>query len=146
MTIRTLFILALTLVSLNSFAQGRPKEGAAPKATIYLIEGGSENLITHLKRGKENKIRVKLEGGIEQVRHTLYVTSKHASVKPDPEAENQYIIIPREENVEIIVDVKTEENYNQVELVDNNGKQKKKLVKTLTPKTYMVGYESVKVQ
>lgn len=145
MSLRTIVILALTFISLNVFAQGKPKEGSAPKANIYLVEGDSENLITHLKKNKENKIRVKLEGGIENVKHTMYVTSKHASIKPDPKVENQYIIIPKEENVEIIVDIKTEEDYIQVKMVDKNGKQKKEIVKTLTPKTYMVGYEKVKV-
>ena len=144
MTLRTIIILALTFVSLNIFAQGRPKEGAAPKANIYLVEGDSENLITYLKKNKENKIKIKLEGGIENVKHTMYVTSKHASIKPDPKVENQYIIIPKEENVEIIVDIKIEEDYNQIQMVDKNGKQKKEVVKTLTPKTYMVGYENVK--
>ncbi|GAL85235.1 hypothetical protein MYP_2464 [Sporocytophaga myxococcoides] len=145
MALRTIIILALTFVSLNISAQSRPKEGLAPKANIYLVEGDSENLITYLKKNKENKIKVKLEGGIENVKHTMYVTSKHASIKPDLEVENQYIIVPKEENVEIIVDIKTEEDYNQIQMVDKNGKQKKEIVKKLTPKTYMVGYEKVKV-
>lgn len=121
------------------------KEGCAPKVSIYAVQGDSVNLLSYLQKDKETRIKVVLEGGIEKVKNTVYVTSKHAFVKKDTSTTNEYIVIPQNETCEIIVDVKTSEPYFSIKEIEKNGKKIKKTV-AFPPKTYMVGYERYEVR
>jgi hypothetical protein len=121
-------------------------EGCAPKVAIYSIDGDTAKILTHLYSEKSTKIKVVVEGGIENVKHTVFVTSKHAIIIKDTTTRDEYVIIPqRTEECEIIVDVKTYETYYSVKEVEQNGKMVKEIIKEYPPKTYMIGYEKYKV-
>ena len=141
--------LSLFLIQGILFAQKKNKkcnEGCAPKVALYSLEGDSVKLLTHLIKEQENRIKVVLEGGIENVKHTVFVTSKHAIIRKDTTTKDEYIVIPQTtEECEIIVDVKTFEPYFSVRDVEQNGKVVKEIVKEYPPKTYMVGYEKYQV-
>ena len=85
---------------------------------------------------------------MEQVKHMLIVTSKDAVVKAVPDVKNEFFIKPETDSpCEIIVDVKTFENYQHVKMSESsNGKKVKQIVKKYPPKTYMIGYEKYKVK
>lgn len=146
------FFLALSFILIQGvvFAQKKNKkctEGCAPKVAVYSVNGDSVKLLTLLYKEKENRIRVVLEGGIENVKHTVFVTSKHAIIKKDTTTKDEYIVIPQAtEECEIIVDVKTYETFFSVKDVQQNGKIVKEIVREYPPKTYMVGYEKYEVR
>lgn len=138
----TLIICLITTFSALSVAQKKDKNynrGEAPKVKLFLVSGDSVSPLTTLPKNKESKIRVKLEGGMQNIKHEMYVTSKNASVKKDDKNPNDYLITPMKDEVcEIIVDVKTDEPYYHIK-----GKE---VAKTYPPKTYMVGYERVNIK
>ena len=141
--------LAFLLIQGVVFAQKKNKkcnEGCAPKVALYSVNGDSLKLLTQLNKEKENRIRVVLEGGIENVKHTVYVTSKNAIIVKDTATKDEYIVIPQAtEECEIIVDVKTYETFFSVRDIQKNGKIIKEIVREYPPKKYMVGYEKFAV-
>jgi hypothetical protein len=131
------------------FAQKKSKkcnEGCAPMVRIYGVKGDSIKTINYLFKDKENRIRIEIEGGIENVKHTMTVTSKNAIIKSDPAVKNEYLVTPLSQVCEIIVDVKTFENYYSVSMVQVGDKKVKQIVKKYPPKTYMIGYEKFAVK
>jgi hypothetical protein len=88
-----------------------------------------------------NKIRILLDGGIEKVKHKMIVTSKNAKVTKIEGTANDYLITPQVVVCEVIVDIKTYEEYQEVQKVKRDGQETKEVVKKFPPKTYMVGYE-----
>ena len=143
-----LVILLLSLPFLL-FAQKKGKkcnEGCAPMVKIYSVIGDSVKAIDYLRKDQENRIKINVEGGIENVKHTMTVTSKNALVKADPAVKNEFLITPLQNVCEIIVDVKTYENYYYVSMVQVGDKKVKQVVKKYPPKTYMIGYEKFAVK
>lgn len=141
---RLLLIVLLVAISTSSFAQKRPKlcrEGCAPYVNFFMIKGDSLLPISTLQKNKPNKIRIALDGGIEKVQHKMIITSKNAKVVKVEGTENDFIITPQASICEVIVDVKTYEDYQEVQKVKKNGQETKEVIKTFPPKTYMVGYE-----
>ncbi|MFL5729708.1 MAG: hypothetical protein ACJ75J_09515 [Cytophagaceae bacterium] len=130
-----------------AFAQ-KIKEGSTPVVKVYLVQGDSAVKATYLKKNTDNRIRVVVEGGIEQTKHLVVVTSKDASVKSVPDVKNEFLIKPETDApCEIIVDLKTFEPYHDVKITNlEGGKKVKHLVKKYPPKTYMIGYEKYKVR
>jgi hypothetical protein len=124
------------------------KEGSTPEVKIYLVQGDSATKASYLIKDQDNRIRIVVSGGIEQVKHIVIVTSKDAIVSPDLNVKNEFILRPETAGpCEIIVDVKTLENYNHVKIIETaGGKKMKQLVKKYPPKTYMIGYEKYKVK
>lgn len=144
----SLFLFLLIMLPGVSIAQKKNKkckEGCAPKVSIYEVTKDSVKLLNQLHK-EENRIKVVLEGGIENVKNTVFVTSKQAIIKKDTATRDEYIVIPQKEMVEIIVDVKTYEVYYSVREVEDNGKRSKEILKEYPPKTYMVGYERYEVR
>jgi hypothetical protein len=145
-----LFTFSILLMQGMVFAQKKNKkcnEGCAPKVAIYSIGEDSVKLLTKLYKEKENRIKVVLEGGIENVKHKVFVTSKHAIIRKDTTTKDEYIVIPQStEECEIIVDVKTFEPFFSVRDVEKNGKIIKEIVREYPPKTYMVGYQKYEVR
>ncbi len=138
----------LLILPLSVFAQKKNKkcnEGCAPKVTLYCVTNDSVQFLTHLNHN-ENRIKVVLEGGIENVKHTVFVTSKNAIIKKDSLNNDEYIVIPQKEVCEIIVDVKTFEVYYSVRELNDGNKKVKEIIKEYPPKTYMVGYEHYEVK
>ncbi|MFN3404710.1 MAG: hypothetical protein ACK40G_11480 [Cytophagaceae bacterium] len=114
-----------------------------PKVAFFTDHGDSLKPLQSMSRGKETLVKVELQGGMERVRHQLFLTSKNAKVVKNDEGINLFTVTPlNDEWVELIVDVKTQEDYFYVR---NDGK-KKEIIKTYPPKTYMVGYEKVQVK
>jgi hypothetical protein len=146
---RKLFLLAfiITLVSVSSFGQTKKGSnvGKTPKVSIYKVVKDSLAPLASFASNKETRIKVVLEGGMENVNHSLYVTSKNAVIKKDPSTKDEYLITPQDETCEIIVDVKTYEVYFSVIEKEVNGKKKKEK-KEYPPKTYMLGYEKYPVK
>ncbi len=142
---RLSFITLFLVISSISFAQKRPKlcrEGCAPYVNFFLVKGDSLLPIAFLDLNKTNKVRVVLDGGIEKVKHTMVITSKNAKVTKIANTEHDYWVTPQAEICELIVDIKTFEDYQEVQKVKGkDGKESKEVIKTFTPKTYMVGYE-----
>ncbi len=142
-------VLLLFVLPFMVFAQKKSKkcnEGCAPMVKIYAVKGDSIQIIDYLVKDKENRIRVDMEGGIENVKHAMTVTSKHAIIKPDPAVKNEYLVTPFNQICEIIVDVKTFEDYYNVSMVQVGDKKVKQVVKKYPPKTYMIGYEKFTVR
>ncbi len=138
----------LLILPLSVFAQKKNKkcnEGCAPKVTLYCVTNDSVQFLTHLNHN-ENRIKVVLEGGIENVKHTVFVTSKNAIIKKDSLNNDEYIVIPQKEVCEIIVDVKTFEVYYSVRELNDGNKKVKEIIKEYPPKTYMVGYQHYEVK
>jgi hypothetical protein len=136
------FLLPLTL-----WAQ-KVKEGSTPIVKIYLMQGDSATKISYLRKNEDNRIRVVVGGGMEQVKHIIIVTSKDAVIKPVADVKNEFTVRTETDNpCEIIVDVKTFESYQDVKMLDaGNGKTIKQIVKKYPPKTYMIGYEKYKMK
>ena len=132
----------------GSFCFGEKiKEGSIPQVQVYLVQGDSASKIMYLRKNEDNRIRVLVMGGIEQVRHIVVVTSKDAVVTADPRVKNEFIVRPETDYLcEIIVDLKTFENYNHVKIIEAGGKKMKQLVKKYPPQTYMIAYEKYKVK
>ena len=142
-------LLCFAILPLLGFSQQvkKLKDANSPKVTFWAVKGDSLTPLKYLNKEKENRIQVKVEGGIENVKHQVTVTSKDAVVKPDPQVKNQYLVTPiHQKPCEIIVDVETFENYYGKQSVNREGKKPKQVVKTYTPRTYMVGYEKFEVK
>jgi hypothetical protein len=149
MKLKLRLVVLLIALPFMVFAQKKSKkcnEGCAPMVKIYSVIGDSVKTINYLKKDKENRIKVNVEGGIENVKHVMTVTSKNAIVKADPLVKNEYLITPQNDFCEIIVDVKTFENYYYVSMVQVGDKKVKQVVKKYPPKTYMIGYEKFTVR
>jgi hypothetical protein len=142
----TLFLLMLPLTLLAQ--KGKVKEGSTPESQIYLVEGDSLKKIQYLIKNEDNRIRVVVSGGIEQVRHIVVVTSNDAVVISDPNVKNEFIVRPSTDDpCEIIVDVKIFETYHHVKFVEvAGGKKMKQIVKKYPPRTYMLEYKKYKVK
>lgn len=141
---RLLLIVLLVSSMSISFAQKRPtlcREGCAPYVNFFLIKGDSLLPISFLDKNKPNKVRVALDGGIEKVKHKMIITSKNAKVTKIEGTEHDYFIVPQSNVCEVIVDIKTYEDYQEVQKVKKDGQETKEVIKTFPPKTYMVGYE-----
>jgi len=126
------------------FAQKRPtlcREGCAPYANFFLVRGDSLLPISYLEKNKTNTIRIALDGGIEKVKHKMIITSKNAKVVKIEGSEHDYLITPQSSICEVIVDIKTYEDYQEVQKVKKDGQETKEVIKTFPPKTYMVAYE-----
>jgi hypothetical protein len=145
----TLFLIVLiAFLPAALLAQKKNKkcnEGCAPKVSIYSVVGDSVKYTTVLHKD-ENRIKVILEGGIENIKHTVFVTSKNAIIRKDSSSQDEYIVIPQKAICEIIVDVKTLETYYSIKETEVNGKKVKEILKEYPPKTYMVGYERYDVK
>jgi hypothetical protein len=142
-------ILLILSVSQIATAQKKPKkcnEGCEPKVTIYEVSNDSIKILSYLSWDKDTRIRVVLEGGIENVRHTMFVTSKHAIIQKDTTTKNEYLIHPLGEVCEIIVDVKTYELYKSFREIEQDGKVVRQFIKDFPPKTYMVAYQRYEVR
>jgi hypothetical protein len=149
MKLKIQLIILLFVLPFMVFGQKKSKkcnEGCAPMVKIYAVNGDSVQTIDYLKKDKENRVQINVEGGIENVKHTMTVTSKNAVVKADPQVKNEYLITPLQNVCEIIVDVKTFENYYYVSMVQVGEKKVKQVVKKYPPKTYMIGYEKFAVR
>ena len=142
LTILVSFLLPLTL-----YAQ-KVKEGSTPVVKVYLLQGDSAVKVSYLRKNEDNRIRIVVGGGMEQVKHILTVTSKDAVVKAVPDVKNEFLVRPETDSpCEIIVDIKTFENYQDVRMVESGtGKKIKQIVKKYPPKIYMIGYEKYKVK
>ena len=141
---RLFLILLFISVSFISFAQKRPqlcREGCAPYVNFFVVKGDSLLPVSFLEINKPNLIRVVLDGGIEKVKHKMIITSKNAKVKKINDTGHDYIITPQATICEVIVDIKTYEDYQEVQKVKKNGEETKEVIKNFSPKTYMVGYE-----
>jgi hypothetical protein len=142
---RLSFIALFIFISSLSFAQKRPslcREGCAPYVNFFLVKGDSLLPVTYLDKNKPNKMRVVMDGGIEKVKHKVIITSKNAKVMKADNSSDDYWITPQTEICEMIVDIKTYEDYQEViKVKGKDGKEAKEVVKTFPPKTYMVGYE-----
>ncbi|MBX9850545.1 MAG: hypothetical protein K2X86_02175 [Cytophagaceae bacterium] len=146
---RLIALLLFLSLSFVGFAQKKNKkcnEGCAPKVSLYIVKGDSLQLINYLDKEHENRIRVVVEGGIENVKHTVFVTSKNAIIRKDTATANEYLVIPQKEICEIIVDVKTFELYKSFREYEKDGKIVRELLREYPPKTYMVGYERYEVR
>jgi hypothetical protein len=139
--------LALFLLPETLWAQ-KVKEGSTPIVKIYMVQGDSATKITYLRKNEDNRIRIEVGGGMENVKHIIVVTSKDAAVKAIADSKNEFMVRPEAAgSCEIIVDVKTFESYHDVKMVDTaNGKKIKQIVKKYPPKTYMIGYEKYKAK
>jgi hypothetical protein len=145
--LKIIFVILITL-PLSVFAQKKNKkynEGDSPRIVIYKIAGDSAQLLKQLSSQK-NRIKVVLEGGMENIKHTVFVTSKNAIIEQDSVNKNEYSLIPQQESCEIIVDVKTFEIYYAIKETDNGNKKVKEIIKEYPPKTYMIGYEHYEVR
>jgi len=143
-----LLIFVVTLVSVSSFGQAKKGSnvGKIPKVSIYKVVANDSLVpLTSFASNKESRIKVVLEGGMENVNHSLYVTSKTAVIKKVESSKDEYLVTPQEETCEIIVDVKTYDVYYSVTEKEVNGKKKKEK-KEFPPKTYMIGYEKYPVK
>jgi hypothetical protein len=141
-----LFFLVLPLALL---AQKRKiKEGSMPESQVYLVEGDSLKKIQYLMKNEDNRIRITVSGGIEQVKHIVVVTSKNAVVISNPNVKNEFIVRPSTDApCEIIVDLKTFETYHHVKFVEMaGGKKMKQIVKKYPPRTYMLSYGKFKIK
>src|ERR1700679_3792331 len=140
-------LLCLVLLPLSGFSQKLKKDDNHPKLTFWAVVGDSLTPLKHLTKDKENRIQIKVEGGIDNVKHEITVTSKDASIRSDPQGKNQELVMPiHEKPCEIIVDIETFENYYGVQTLHREGKKPKQVVKTFPPKRYMLGYERFEVK
>jgi hypothetical protein len=141
---RPLFIALFVFISSMSYAQKKPslcREGCAPYVNFFLVKGDSLLPITYLEKNKPNRVRIVLDGGIEKVKHKLIITSKNAKVVQVGNTAD-YLVTPQSDICELIVDARTYEEYQEVQKSKTKeGKEKKEVVKTFPPKTYMVSYE-----
>lgn len=142
----TFLMISLFLITSNSFAQKKSlqkyNEGTTPKVKIFMANDTTTTL-TKLKKNAENKIKVVIEGGIDKVKSEVYVTSKNASIHKVPHTKYEYVIIPQDENCEIIVDIKLHENFLAFKEKEVKGKKVRELEKDYIPKTYMLAYETI---
>lgn len=147
---RFLFVFALLFFfmpgSIMAQKKNRYNEGSAPKVKIYQVGKDSLMQLSYLPKDRGTRIKVVLEGGIENIKNTVFVTSKQAIITKDTSTKDEYVIVPQKESCEIIVDVKTFEIYYAVKETETNGKKRKEIVKEYPPKTYMVGYERYEVR
>ncbi|HEY8400821.1 MAG TPA: hypothetical protein VIK89_06145 [Cytophagaceae bacterium] len=139
-------ILILPTLGFSQFKGKKCKEGCAPAVSIYSIRNDTVQEIEYMFKDKPNHVMISLLGGIENVKHTLKVTSKNAIIQPVAGTRNEYMITPQDELCEIIVDVITYEDYLIVRRDTINGKSVKKVVDIYRPKTYMIGYERIEVR
>jgi hypothetical protein len=145
---KNLILVILTLSVLTGCLSAEKKkkkfyyEGLAPKVNIKIITNDSLKSVDYLQKD-ENRIKVVVEGGIQNIKNNVFVTSKNAIIKKDSLVKDEYIVIPQKEYCEIIVDIETFELYFWV----NKPKGKrKKIVKEYPPKKYMIGYERYEVK
>lgn len=136
----------LPVLAFSQKKKNKCNEGCAPNVSIYLVSNDSVQEISYLRRNTENRVMINLVGGIENVKHAVKVTSKNAIITPVPGAENEYLVTPQQDICEIIVDVKTFEDYYIVRREQVEGKEVKKVVDIYPPKTYMIGYERIEVR
>src|SRR6185312_11585875 len=105
------FFLCFVLLPLLGFSQtGKKlkKEDNSPKVSFWQVVGDSLVPLQYLNKDKETRIAVKVEGGIENVKHEVTVTSKDASIKVDAQKKGQYLVTPiHDKPCEIIVDIET---------------------------------------
>ena len=142
-----IFFAFLPLLSFSQTGKELKKEDNSPKVSFWLVVGDSLVPLKYLNKDKETRIAVKVEGGIEKVKHEVTVTSKDATIKADPQKQGQYVVTPiHDRPCEIIVDIETFENYYGVQTQHREGKKPKKVTKTFPPKRYMLGYERFEVK
>jgi hypothetical protein len=135
------FFIAAHTLNAQNIDKRKCKKGCLPQANLFLVKGDSLVIPEYLELGKPNHMRFALDGGIEKVRHEMKVTSKNAIVTKVPGTTDEFIVTPQSKECEIIVDVRTFENYYLVQRVTVKGKEEKRVIRTYPPKTYMVGYE-----
>lgn len=117
-------------------------EGGVPKATFYMMKGDSLLPLTHLKHGEATVVFIKVTGGMEHVLYNQVLSSKEAFIEKSKDERNVYYVTPIGEGVcELILDVKLMENYYHVVFEKQGKRLAKKIVRTYTPRTYMIGYE-----
>lgn len=116
-----------------------------PRAKITMVQNGMETSLNGFTYGKTHTIKVELEGGVENVDHKMYVTSRHAVVTSL--GNGIYEVTPvSKENVELIVDLQTFEDFQFYEMKPQGKKKKiKKVLSTYPPRKYMVAFERYNV-
>lgn len=139
-------ILIGCLFPLMAAAQNSVKKATAPKARIVSINNGLEVPVESLSFGKEQILKITLDGGVQNINHKVYVTSTNASVKHLKM--NEYSVIPlSDEKVDLIVDVETYEDYFFYQMKPKGkNKKMKKVLTTFPPEKYMVSYETFYVK
>jgi len=142
-----LCLLLFPLLGFSQTGKKLKKEDNSPKVSFWEVVGDSLTPLKYLNKDKETRIQVKVEGGIENVKHEITVTSKDLNIKADQQKKGQYLVTPiHDKPCEIIVDIETFENYYGVQTLHREGKKPKQIVKTFPPKRYMLGYERFEVK
>lgn len=148
--ISRIVLLCLCFLPCFSFSQIPANKiiiaGSAPKISIFEVEKEGVSKMLYLKKDRESRIRVLLEGGIENVRHQLIISSKQAVITCDSLIKNEYIVKPISDVCEIIVDIKTMEDYYVVKNVVKQDNTTERVMEKMPPKTYMLGYERFSVK
>jgi hypothetical protein len=141
------FILILCFhIQLSSFAQYdktvNHNEGGIPKVAFYQLKGDSMVPLTYLKRAEVNTIYCKVIEGMEHVLYNQILSSNDAIVEKSAEERNVYFITPTSTNVcELILDVKLMEDYYQIAFELKGKCMIKKVIRTYTPRRYMIDYK-----
>jgi hypothetical protein len=145
------FILILCFhIQLCSFAQYDKtinyNEGRIPKVAFYQLKGDSMIPLTSLKRAEVNVIYCKVIEGMEHVLYNQILSSNDAIVEKSAEERNVYHITPTSTNVcELILDVKLMEDYYQIAFELQGKRMVKKVIRTYTPRTYMIDYKKIPI-
>lgn len=140
------YSIFIVLVSFTAFSQGNngsnQNEGGLPKAT-YSIQGKDSLVpLQYLRGDAENRLVIRIVGGMEHVRYVQTVTSREALIEQSEVDEYVYYITPISEgSCEIMVHITLFEEYLHVKMVKVGDKEKKELVQAYPPKTYLIAYD-----
>lgn len=144
------FSIFIVLFSITGFSQSyttlNNNEGGLPRAVYYIQETDSLKPLKYLQKEIENKIIIKIVGGMEHVRYEQTVSSRQALIEKSEE-ENVYYITPiTDDSCEIVVDINLFEEYYYVKLLSAGKRITKEVIQTYAPKRYMIAYERFEVK
>jgi hypothetical protein len=142
---RIFVTIALVIVPFLISAQNSIKKATAPNAAILELKNGTEAPLETLAFGKEHILRVKLQGGVQNIDHKMYVTSTNAVIRHIKD--DQYSVTPvSDKPVIIMVDIETFEDFPFYQLKQHGKKKKmKKVLTNYPPDKYMVSYVTYNV-
>lgn len=122
-------------------------EGGVPRVTFFVVKGDSLVPLTHLKQAETMIILVKVSGGMEHVLYNQILSSKEAIIEKSKEERNVYYVTPIGIGVcELVLDVRLMEDYYHVEFEQQRKQLIKKIIRSYTPRTYMIGYEQFPIE